>query len=243
VIGIIASLSTCMAVVGGLGVGLGSYRNTVSLQNAGSQTGEQGIYPLLDLSGELWITENWFMAADLRQGVLSIPNSQAGSSPSKLNATTSWYDLNGGYKFLLQDDFWGPQINMHLGFNRYSLYVDTSSPVTFTSTAYSGIYVGLGGLMPLTSDRTYWLTVNFDRMLFPTLTESPLTSGGSANPTMTSFAIGCGYRMNIKFVIFAALHFDFYGTTYSGAGSLPSDQALSASQQITSLLSGIEYLF
>jgi len=73
---------------------------------------------------------------------MSISNPSSGGS---LGAHNGYYRLHAGYKFLLEDDFFGPQLDAHLGFGNYSWFVDTSNPTTFTSLSYSGLYIGLAG--------------------------------------------------------------------------------------------------
>lgn len=234
----------------GFNLGLGSFRNSITLLDTGtgvqsSYSDNVSIYPQLRLNGEVWLTPNWFIGAKIQQGVLSIGNPQSGSNPTKLGANTAHYDLQFGYKFLLQEqDFWGPQINFHLGFNKYTLSVDASTPLTFTTMSYSGLYGGLGGSIPLNPERTYYLDVNLDRYLFPTLSESPASSGANADNSVTSFSFGGSYKLTPQFWIVAHFDFEFYFTTFNGLGTRPGGvSGMNSSHSLITLNGGIEYLF
>ncbi|MCC6278209.1 MAG: hypothetical protein IT289_09875 [Oligoflexia bacterium] len=230
-------------------LGLGSLKNSVTIQDisTGSQnsySSTASLYPSIDLDGELWITPNWFMGARISQGILSFSNPQSGSSPGTLNSNNAHYSLHLGYYFLLQDDFWGPKINVHLGFGRYTLFVDASTPLTFTSAAYSGLYLGGGGSIPVTRDRLWLLDLALDRYVYPTITETPVSSGGASESSVTTFKIGGGYRLTQRFVISAHLGFEFYSSTFTGVGNRSATtQGLNSSQTITNLITGLDYLF
>ncbi len=225
----------------GVSLGLGTYHSAISLRNAGSFSGDVPVYPQLGVSSEIWMTPSWYLGGLIQQGVMSVTNPQTGT-PTKLGANTSHYDVHFGYKFLLQDDFWGPVINLHLGFAKYTLFIDASTPLTFTSSSYSGLYGGLGGSVPLSSDRRYYFDVNLDRYLFPSMVESPSTSGAGSDNSVTSFSFGGSYKMTSQFWVSAHLGFEFYSSTFTGTGSR-NDTGLNASQSLTTLTSGIDYLF
>ncbi len=226
----------------GLGLGLGTYHSAITLQNAGSFAGDVPVYPQLNLTGEIWMTPNWYLGGLIQQGVMSVSNPQTVSTPTKLGANTAHYDVHGGYKFLLQDDFWGPQINLHFGFSKYSMFIDASTPLTFTSTSYSGLYGGIGGSLPITSDRTYYFDVNLDRHILPGMTETPSSSGSGSDNSVTAFSFGGSHKITTQFWLVAHVSFEFYSSTFTGIGSR-NDTGLNASQSLTTLTSGIDYLF
>ncbi|MDZ4676492.1 MAG: hypothetical protein SGI74_03195 [Oligoflexia bacterium] len=233
----------------GLGLGLGSLRSSTSIQNTitneqKSYSGDAPIYPQIDLAAEIWLTSNWYMSGLIRQGVFSVPNPEAGGAPSRLAANNAHYDLHGGYKFLLQDNFWGPQINLHAGFAKYSMFVDASTPLTFTSTSYSGMYLGLGGSLPITNDHAWYLDINLDRFLYPNVTETPVSSGATSDTTITAFSFGGSYKLAPQYGLHAHLNFEFYSSTYSGAGNRGNGIiGLNSSQSLTTLITGIDYMF
>ena len=200
---------------------------------SGNLTSGADIYPQLDVSGEIWLTPNWYAAAEISQGVMSV-NNPGSTGPSSLGANNGHYDFHGGYKFLLQDDFFGPQIDTHLGLNKFSFSVDNSSSVT--SITYSGLYIGLGGSAPITVDRSWYIDADLDLFILPASAETPGTSGSSASSSVTKFNIGASHKLSTQFWIHGQLDFEVYSTNYSDTGN-------SSRQQLITLLSGVEYMF
>ncbi|MBK9293475.1 MAG: hypothetical protein IPM57_03385 [Oligoflexia bacterium] len=226
----------------GLAIGIGSSRYAMSLATAGSFSGSVSIYPQLDAHAEIWITRNWYVGAMIQQGVYSMGNPLDGSVPNTVNATTGHYDLHVGYKFLLQDDFWGPQIVADLGFSRYTLFIDASSPLAFTSTSYSGLYLGLGGSVPVDSDKIWTVDAKLQKVLFPIMTETPASSGAASDNSITVLGIGGSYKLTNQFKIKGMFDFEFYSSTFSGTGTR-LDAGQNASQTLITLRGGLDYYF
>ena len=231
----------------GLALGLGSIQNAVSTQDEGGMSSTVSLYPQLDLTGELWLTEKWFVEARIEEGIATIQNPLANSSPGSLNMNNSHYSLDGGYKFLIDDDFYGPQLNVHLGLGKYSFFVDSSTPTTFTSFSYFGLYFGLGGSLPIDVAHTYFIDIKLDRYFSPGFSESPVSSGATTSSNATEFAIGASHRLTDFLWITAHLDFEFYSSTFTGLGSRTflnqPDQGLNSSQNLFTLLVGAEYMF
>ncbi len=226
----------------GLALGLGSTHYSLTLQNAGSITGDNGLYPQIQFRGELWITQNWFLGSQIRQGIYSMGNTLTSSTPGTLNANSGVYDLHFGYNFLLQDDFWGPQLRVSLGFYKYSLFVDATTPLGLTSTSYSGFNLGIGGQVPLDQDKIYNLEAKLTLALLPTLNETPASSAANSSPSITTLLIGGSYKLTNNFKARAAFDFDFYSATFTGTGTR-SDTGQNTSQTLFTLLGGLDYYF
>ena len=225
----------------GLSLGLGSLHNSLVTQN-NSYSSNVSVYPQLKLDAEAWITQNWYANLALSQGIFNVPNPAGTSVPSSLGANNSSYQIGGGYKLLLDEDFFGPQLNAHTGYGNYSFFIDASSPLTFTSASYSGLFVGLGGSIPITPDRGIYLDGNLDYYLFSNLTETPASSAASSSSSITKFSLGGTFKLNPQFAVVTHLNFDFYSATFSGTGSR-SDPGTNASQSLITLLTGINYSF
>ena len=219
----------------GIGLGLGSDQDSMNLASGNLNAGA-GLYPQLDVSGEIWLTPNWYAAAEIGQGVMSVSN-PGGSGPSSLGANNGHYDFHGGYRFLLQDDFFGPLIDVRGGLNKFSFSVDPSSPMT--SINYSGFYIGLGGSAPVTVARDWYIDADLDLFILPSSSETAGTagtSGNTANANITKFNIGTSHKLTNQFWIQGHIFFERYSTTYSDTGN-------SSQQQLITLLTGVEYMF
>ncbi len=234
----------------GIKLGLGTFGESMNLTNTtaslspGGQDGKSPFYPSLDLYGELWLNPKWQMRAEIMQGVISTSNPRAGSTPSNLNDSLSYYSLAVGYNFLLRNDFFGPKIRLDFGLMSYRMFVDSSQPESFTTVNYSGILVGITGVLPIDNRSNLVIGATFNLVLLPKLVEQPEASGGGPTNNVNSFSLFLEkkIRENIKFV--SSLDFLLVSTSFSGVGNRAGGEyATSLSQRLTTANFGIAYLF
>ena len=229
----------------GFKLGLGQYNGSVNLSGVGSLEEKSSVYPQIGLYGELWLSPNWQVRADILQGVITTDNPRGGS---ELNHSMSRYQMTAGYNFLLRDDFFGPKFQINLGYMTYRMYVDDSRPPTMMTTTYSGFVVGVGGSLPITERKDWFLGGSTNLILFPSMSETPATSGSSSTASINDFSLYVERKMgeNIRGVV--SLDFSLYSANFSGQGSRVNasgapESATTASQRLTSLNAGISYLF
>jgi len=229
-----------------MGLGLGSLQRSDTTALSGTKEGKVPIFPSIELRGELWLTPNWYVGAMTRQGIFSMDNPN-GSSPSSLSSTLTSYEFRGGYRFLLQDDFFGPQVSLHGGIQKFSMFVDASTPLTFTSTSFYGFFLGVAGSLPISSDRRWYLDVELNRFFYPVMTETPVTSASNVDASITQFAFGASYRLTNRFFITGHLDMGFYSATFTGSGTRQvagvPDPGLNMSERVTQLIGGLIYMF
>ena len=223
--------------------GLGIYRTNVAL-NSGGLTTWSYAYPSLALFGELWVTPEWTVRADLMQGIIKSSNPRSGSTPTDLNQSMSRYSLDIEYNFLLRDDFFGPKLTLSGGFMTYRMYVDDTTPTAFTTVNYSGFQVGLGGLFPLADDKVWFAGGRLNLIVFPAMSESPVSSGSSTKNMVENFTLTVERKIaeNMRFT--GAIEFAEYDSSISGQGSrADGEYATSLSQSHTIFTGGVVYMF
>lgn len=225
----------------GVSLGLSQMRYNTQLQSAGSLHSEANLFPTVKLMAELWFTSEWIANFEVEQGVMSVDNPLAGSSPRDLSINQSNYLLSFGYNFMIQDDFFGPSILLSLGYASYGLDVDSTSPLAFTSTRYTGFFFGLRGTVPVTDDRKWNMGGALQYFLKSDLSEDPKSSGASDN-MITKFSLLGFYQQNTRLRFTGSLDFSLFSTKFGGGGNRP-DNAIDASEKFTTLTGGIEYLF
>ncbi len=234
----------------GIKLGLGTFNENMNLTNSntalspGGQEGKASVYPSLDLYGELWLNPKWQVRLEWLQGVLSTNNPRAGSTPSSLNDSLTYYSLVVGYNFLLRNDFFGPKIRLDLGMMRYRMFVDTSQPESFTTVNYSGILAGVTGILPIDNRGDLNLGATFNLVLLPKLTEEPEASGDGATNNVNSFSVFMEKKLRENIKLIGSLDFLLVSTSFSGPGARANGEyATSVSQRLTSANVGISYLF
>lgn len=231
----------------GIRFGLGSYDSSVNLGSAGTFDARSSFSPSLGVNGELWLNPNWIVRAELAQGVLSTSNPRSGSSPSNLNHSMSRYSLSLAYNFLLRDDFFGPKFTLSAGFMSYRMFVDDSTPTALTTTTYSGVVIGLGGLFPITEEKVWYAGAQFNLVLMPKLSETPGATGASSKNTINDFSLSVERKIAENIRIVGAIHYSLFSTTFTGQGTRtgPSgpETGTSLSQKHAQVSAGLNYMF
>lgn len=231
-----------------LALGIGNYNmNTNVSQAPYNYTATAPLYLNIRLFSELWLSPNWSVEGLIRQGILSTPNPRADSAPSNLNIATNKYAVSLGYNFLIKEDFFGPKIELLVGFSQFNSSIDNSTPPAFTSTSYRGLTGGIRGVFPIDNEKIFKLGAEMDMMLFPDMKETPVTSGGSTSNTVSTFSLFGSKKIGQRLEAIGILDFEFYKTDFTGQGtrSTPSgpETASTTSQRITTLYAGVNYLF
>lgn len=231
-----------------LKLGLGQFNNNVNVTSVGNLEAKTSVFPALALHGEIWLTPNWQVNADILQGVLSASNPRSGSKPSELNQSMGRYSLSFGYNFLLRDDFFGPKLQVNAGFMNYKLYVDDSQPTALTTATYSGFVLGIGGSLPVSERKDWFVGGHANLVFFPTLAETPVSSGASSSNSINDFSLFVEKKIGENIRGIASIDFALYSTNFSGTGSRTgtggvSEVATSMSQRTTTVNAGVAYLF
>ena len=228
----------------GIRLGIGQYASNSNLVTAGPLEGKANFYPSIGVNGELWLNPEWTVRAEILQGIISLSNPYPGSKPGTLSLSQGRYLLSVDYNFLLQDDFFGPKFFVNSGFVLTRVSVDDSTPRALTSTSYSGFLLGLGGKFPVTENKSWYLGGSFNLLLFPRLSESPVSSGGAPKNTINEFRLFSENKMAENIFLVSTLEYSQYMTSFSGGGTRSDgDYATTSSQRQTVLSVGINYQF
>lgn len=231
----------------GIKASLGTYSASTNLTGVGSLDAKSDFFPMLGINAELWLNPQWSVMADVTQGILTAANPRGGSSPSNLNHAMSKYSMSLGYNFLIRDEFFGPKFQLRAGLNYYRMFVDDSTPESFTTVNYNGYLLGLGLYFPLSDfnemDLTKWAVGGeFIMTLFSKLSESPVTSASSSSNTINEFSLFVERQIAVNLKARLVLDFALYSSNLSGAGTR-TESATSLSQRNTALGAGLVYQF
>lgn len=221
--------------------GATDFSDNVLLVNGTSLEADKSTALTFDLATELWITPEYFAELQLQQTSFKVDNDLAGSSPSKLNYTLNKMDLSFGYKYLIDGNFWGPQIFASLGYYTHSVRVSDSTPTAYTSFDLTGYDLTVGGMFPVTLKNDVALGAQAKFLLFDKFTEKPVDSGG-ASPSFNQFDVLGTYQYTTNINIKAVLSFTNVQTSFSGTGA-KNPPSRSLDEKVSTYLVGIEYLF
>jgi hypothetical protein len=226
----------------GFMLGLGSYAVNNTLTETGAVGSVQTLTPSVHLDGELWLTTHWLVGLGLKQYILSAENNLAGSSPSRVNISSSQIALQFGYNFLLSQDFFGPKFQVLGGFTKFQAIADTTIPTAYTNVDFSGMALGVAGSIPVSEEFPLSIGAKVLFYLSPTLNESPVTTGSSSVARMSSFSVYGSYRWTERMSLRGELIYDLFGASFSGVGTR-NDSGTSMSHTLTTFAGGLEYLF
>lgn len=227
--------------IGQVGGRLGLARlNQSSDLSSGSVSGHDDFAPMAFLEGELWLTENWTVHADIQLGLASVngPN-------SKISESLSAYEMLAGYRFRFGPNAWSAYAEPFVGYMTHRLYADSVSPAAFNTMEYNGFKIGLMGSTPITPDAEWSVGAKIAFVIAPHLTETPYQSGTSSSNNVNQFGIWATKKMTEHWKIQGNLDFEMFSSTFSGTGSIPvtGNSASSASEQFITLSVGAYYMF
>jgi hypothetical protein len=201
--------------------GIGQFRENV--EKTPSESSNVPYYPAVAIDAELWLTPEWSIHSNIRQGIVS---------DSGLSRSLSAYGLLFGYNMRLAAAFNAPKVEALFGFCNYRMTSDTDD---FSTKTYSGLMLGVAGSYPLPSS-DYSLGAQMNFMMSPKLKETP-SSSGSPDNSVNSFGFFVEKPLSINIKARAQIDFELYSSDFSG-GSTES-----SSQKHTTLSAGAAYLF
>ena len=221
--------------------GFTDFTDSTVLSTGTSLENKKSLALTFDLATELWITPEYFAELELQQTSFKTDNDLAGSAPSSLNYTLNKMDLSFGYKYLIDGNFWGPQISASLGYYTHSVRVTDTTPTGFTSFDLTGFDLTVGGMFPVTLKNDVSIGAQAKFLLFENFSEKPVSSG-SASPSFNEFEVLGSYQYTTNINLKGSLSFSNVQATFSGTGTkTPASRSLD--EKISTYLVGIEYLF
>ncbi len=222
--------------------GISQYSQSATLRLTGNITADSNLTPNVFALGEAWISQNFFVNLELQQAIFSVKNPLSGSTPDTLNMSYSKYNLYGTYNLPLSAEFFGPRVQFHGGLHRYESRATHSSPISFASHVFGGMYFGVTGNIPI--NETFDVGLHFKYFITSNASESSSeTSGTPGKPTINSIGFLGVYRMKPNFNIAARFDLDYYSVDFNRTTANRTNPATNSNHKIHSALVGIEYLF
>lgn len=221
--------------------GLSDFTQSLVLQDGSNLDSGNRAAPYLDMQAELWVTPEIYANIDLRQMYFKGANSLVGSTPSTLNYTVGRVEFAMGYKYLIDGNFWGPNIYSALGYLSHNVRVTDSTKTGFTSYELTGLSITAGGLFPVTLKKDWAFGGQAKFMLFEHFNETPVDSG-KANSDFTEFTLIGSYQYTTNINLKGQIVFENIQTTFNQSGN-KDPISRSMDEKSTSYMFGFEYLF
>jgi hypothetical protein len=233
----------------GARLGLGGFNTSVATSASGTLQANATVYPSIGVDGELWLTPQWTMRAEILQGVISTPNPRPGATAGTINQSLSRYSLAAVYNFLLREDFFGPKFGFSAGVSSTRLYADAATPDVFETTNFSGAFLGLEASFPVSDAKLWYVGGRVNLYIMPNMSETPNHSGTSYKNSVNEFSLFMQKKLGENLRAVGSLDFSLYSSSISGQGNRidpagsPTESATSLSQRFTTLSGGIVYMY
>lgn len=168
----------------------------------------------IDLIAELWATRNWWASLDLSKKFGSLEPEEGSFSRSSYDLDTTRIKIKAGYKYLPLGFFYGPQVDMYLGYARYSYSFDTVAADQVVETTFAGILFGAKGSMPVIKDVRIHLLLDF--IFNPGYDEAVTVRGEDDGTSNFNLEFGGNYQWSPSMSIYGAFEFVTNKATFSG---------------------------
>ncbi len=148
----------------------------------------------LSVKAEAWITREYFGILELARNIGKLENEggvAAEGSPSTINGV---FKLGGGYKYLPLGYFFGPRVNLYGGYASYSYGLDQSSTDGIGEGIIKGLFVGVGGDMPL--KKSYRAFGNIEMIPFGSFSDEDGVYGSVDKVSHLSLELGAKKKYN-----------------------------------------------
>lgn len=98
---------------------------------------------------ETWVTRQYFVLGEFSKKIANLSKISGSPSLSTSGQRLGTLKVGGGLKYLPLGFFYGPQVNFYTGWVKYSYELDSSSSDGFGVNTVSGIFLGVGGNIPI----------------------------------------------------------------------------------------------
>lgn len=154
-----------------------------------------------DLEAEMWVTRSYWAGLDFGMKLGSYHNDQAGNyTQNSYGTTNTTLRVKFGYKYLPMGFFYGPQLDVYIGYGNYSYGIETNLNDSLTEFTFSGVLLGVRGSIPIQEKIRLYL--NFDFLLTSAYKEKVVALGVDESSSHYRFEVGSQYTWapNLTFV-------------------------------------------
>jgi hypothetical protein len=195
-------------------------------------------FPGVDINIEIWLTPKWSLHGLLGFGIGNLENPLSGSNPDSLSTNYSHYEMLLGYNIRMGDSIWGSKLEVMFGLTQSKYNLDSSLPISLTTSEYRGGVLGFYAHHPLKVWANTFVGGNLFYTVFPEVKEYPSNSGYGKNIDSFRFSIFGFKKVNEHFQYDAGIRFLMHANKYDKEST-----AKNLSVKYTSAFIGASYLF
>jgi hypothetical protein len=143
---------------------------------------------------EAWVTRNWFGYFELGRSLGTLKKSSGSFDSSSSSYQRSALSFGGGYKYLPLGFFYGPQIDIKLGWANHGYIADFNSVDRVGEFAISGFALGVQTNFPV--GRLYRGVIGAELLPFPRFSDEDGAYGSARSTSWLQLTFGAKYQYN-----------------------------------------------
>jgi hypothetical protein len=200
-------------------------------RDASTDTGSGFLY---GAKGEIqaWMTSDFFADLRLAYGAASYTQKNATTGATRvegIDLSLSQFRIAGGYFYHVTPNFFGPKGWIKFGYQSTSYSLPRNTTAQTGNVSYSGLFLGVGGDLPVRKD--YGLILDVDFGLFGSGTEESSFFGTSTGGSSVNFFAGGYAWINSKLKAQVGLDFKSNSIDFVTGGSI-SNKTLAISPSL-----------
>ena len=219
-------------------VGIGSYSREVGLSQAAGSGGRGGggLLENVAIESHLWLNTRWLAEISFSESFYKYAPTDL-SNGSKLSTsysgTASQIRLAAGYAFFPSKTVFDPTAWVHFGYRTTSYSLSTQATDFVASSKVGGIFVGLGGEVPVNQDLTAQLGLDLGilRSAASEQLQNQLSVGDPSGSSDLMFSFGAAYHLQSEFFLRLILKVNSQSMDFTDGSSL-SQKTFSVSPSI-----------
>lgn len=221
---------------------LGSFSSNVTSTSPATIYSDGALTLGVRALGEAWLTKEWIIEGQFGLASTSVTQALESTSSSSNTTTTSnsstlrHINLMGGYRYLIEDNIEGPQIKVKLGYTNFHWSTSSIESARQSAKTYSGLSIGLGGLVPL-HYHDLGISGDITVLLLPSSSEGSYKTGTNKESTTSfTFYLGAYYKLSNELRLKAGLLFESYSMDFD-------NDTVSTNQKFIGFVPSIVYFF
>jgi hypothetical protein len=145
------------------------------------------------VEGEVWITRNYYANIEILKSIGSLSKKEGTLATDSNTQDIGLFNLRVGYKYLPMGFFYGPQVNLAVGYGTITQGMDAQTADGFLESSYGGLTLNVGGSLPFKS--LYRVYAGMDMWLSPSHEDTPNFYPEAESTSAYIFYGGVNYKL------------------------------------------------
>ena len=158
------------------------------------------------IDSEFWVTRNYIASFAFSKQIGTMKKSEGEMTINSYTSSINNFAVMFGYRYLPMNFFFGPQLDLLIGYRKNSWGLDTSVADGFTDFSFKGLAFEIAGSTPFKNVFRAYIKLNF--LLSPGYTEESSVYGQDDSSSIYNITFGGLYMLESNFNIDARLNLE-----------------------------------